>query len=152
MVPVDVAEAAAGLDDVTKAALQLLGLGEATVRFAVPERACCRRRQASGRRCLYLNNEDATRRRLERDLAKGVGEGRYELLGILVAVSLRAASPFPGGIPIFSQPQERTVACTRSLKTAKAFLFGVTVVMNISFAMQGPEECGPPRRLGTGWV
>lgn len=77
---IDVAKVAAGFDDVADPALELLGLGEATVDAAVPEDP------GRGRRLrLVLDGDDkgAAGRGLERDLAERQGEGGEQLLGVL---------------------------------------------------------------------
>lgn len=104
MVTVDVAQVSVGLDYVSHAALQLLGLGEAPVDRAVPEHAVLRGggRRASWLRLWYivfavaggggwghgggkdLDDEGPACGRLQGYFAQPRGEGREELLGILV--------------------------------------------------------------------
>lgn len=90
VVPIHVAEVAAGLDDVAHAALELLGLGKPAVHLAVPEHAGLQRRGRVGRRrrgaVLDGHDKGPARRRLQGHLAQGGGEGREEFLGELGAI------------------------------------------------------------------
>lgn len=90
--PVHVPQAPLGLDHVTHAALELLGLGEAAVGFAVPEAGgggCGGGRGGGGSGGGggdELNAKDAAEAGLEGDFGEGVGKGGEEFLGVLRGV------------------------------------------------------------------
>ena len=92
MIPIDVAQIPARLNDIPHAPLQLLGLGEPTIHLPIPQDGRGRggglRGESGGARrrgdaVVYGDDEGAARGGLEGDFADGEGEGGEELLSVL---------------------------------------------------------------------
>lgn len=84
VVPIDVAQVPAGLDDIAYAALELLGLRKAAVGLAIPQDARLRLARSGGGGGYDVDDKSAASGGLKRDLAQGGREGREELLGVLM--------------------------------------------------------------------